>query len=188
MKNYLVIIIIFISSSLFAQKGNVILGAYSDISNQSWTNWSLTPTVGVYLSDNFVLGTGLNYLNQTDEPYEDYFLSSSTISFSPFVRFYKENLFFSFGSGLDYLVSKTEDTNSDPNYITKDKSFVFSTSASVGYSLFWGDYVCFEPSLSLVYSGGLSTFEETQQDDIKNSSPQAINIGLGLGLSVRLSK
>ena len=188
MKKILVILIVFVSSTVYAQKGAVILGAYSNISDQSWTTWSLSPTAGVFVSDNFVIGTAINISHSSDEPYEDNFEYSSTYSLLPFVRFYKENLFLSIGVGLDYSIDKTENTNADPNFVTKDKTLLFAARSSVGYSLFWGNYVCFEPAMSLIYSGGSTFFEETGNDDINNRGPSTISFGLGLGLSVRLSK
>ena len=187
MKNiFLLVFIISTSTSLLAQQGEVVLGAYSDISNTEWVMWSLTPTVGIFVTDDFVIGTGFNIQTLSDEPQEDYNITSSSTVISPFVRYYLSDVFLSAGVGIGSSSYKTEDTNPDPNQTIEDISSSFSFTLGAGYSLRWGDHLCFEPSFSFMSSSGSVTYKQSGVDDVKTNAPSVVGFGLGLGISVRL--
>ena len=185
-KLFTILTVVAISNTMsFAQKGTVALGVDSRLDNIAWQEYKLAPTVGYFLTDNFMLGIGFQSSSVTDEnelisynPFdmtetrvltENYFEKSMELI--PFVRYYFGSLYASLGvlivSGSDSDENKEgiwEYNNSTGDYdyagynmtTYENESTSFGMSLRVGYSLMWNDRISIEPSFGITSSSGKS--------------------------------
>ena len=171
----------------FAQQGTVALGVGSNLANQSWQNYSLVPTVGYFISDNMMIGTGFTMSLSSDEVSTIKYKSNS-MSVSPFARFYlNKSLYVSAGLNMTSSSDVVEDTGN--NYKNTDTESAFGFNGGVGYSLMWNDHICIEPSLGFGTSGGSITNENEFGGNSTSSSidaPTTFGMAIGLGINIRL--
>ncbi|WP_303309460.1 hypothetical protein [Hymenobacter sp. BT730] len=173
-------------ASAQTEKGTVMLGlsggnlfyAHDNDTHSKYTNWSVSlyPTAGIFLADNFLLGSRLNlgynrYSQETS--YSPYFRSNKTTSFNyglgAFGRYYlpstsKHRFFAELGADLMHSRSRQviRDSQQDPNEArnnNKENSLGFH--GSVGYNYFFAPNLALEASvgyhrtnLGQAYSGG----------------------------------
>ena len=204
-----------VSVFAFGQQGQVALGVNSQIDNVSWQDYRLVPTVGYFLSDNFMVGTGFNMASQNDgDEMTDTSAASlntvSTMSITPFVRYYiNERLYAS--AGIDLTTSKDFSDNgykyTNPftgveatgvsTYEEKESTFGFH--AGIGYSLMYKDYICFEPAFVITSSGGSATNTAEYTDifangtpvvknEVKQDAPSTFTMAIRLGINIRLGE
>lgn len=173
------------TTTIFSQQGSVAIGVGSNLSDVSWQDYSLTPTVGYFISDNFMFGTGFTMGSSSDEVTSIKY-SSSDMSVSPFARFYLNNSMY-ISAGIDMTSSNSiiEDDNSKDTFIES----TFGFNGSIGYSLMWNDHICIEPSFGFGTSGGSTTSEfESGGNTNSNSTdaPTTFGMAIGLGINIRL--
>ena len=103
----------------FAQSGTFALGVGSDMAGKSWQNYSINPTVGYFVSDKLLVGTGLSMD-----------IEGETMDFSPYARYY-------LGSAIYAMVGVK---------LTDDATDI---DAGCGLSLMWNDKVAIEPGFGV---------------------------------------
>ena len=59
------------SANAQTKKGTVLLGAGSQFSGTSWTDWHITPKIGYFIQDGLAIGAEVNY--NSDDEYVDAF-------------------------------------------------------------------------------------------------------------------
>ena len=57
------------SANAQTKKGTVLLGAGSQFSGESWTDWSITPKIGYFIQDGLAIGAEVSY--SSDDEYVD---------------------------------------------------------------------------------------------------------------------
>ena len=185
-KLFTLLTVVAISTTLsFAQKGSVAIGVGSNLSDVSWQNYSLTPTVGYFITDNMMFGTGFIMASSSDEVSGIEF-SSSAMSVSPFARFYLNKSMY-ISAGLDMTSSNS--IIEDDTYKETDKGSTFGFNGGIGYSLMWNDRICIEPSFGFGTSSG-STSSEYESGGTTNTNsidaPNTFGMAIGLGVNIRL--
>ena len=189
-KLFTILTVVVISTTMtFAQQGSVAIGVGSNLADVSWQDYSLTPTVGYFISDNMMVGTGFamgsSSQEENDVKYED-----GGMNISPFFRFYMNDAFFaSAGIAIGSSSSTTDASFGGITNTSEYKTSTFGLNAGVGYSLMWNDRVCIEPSFGIATSSGSSssktniggTVTETDSD-----APSTFGMAIGLGIHIRL--
>ena len=191
-KLFTILTVVAISTTMtFAQQGSVAIGVGSNLADVSWQDYSLTPTVGYFISDNMMVGTGFamgsSSQEENDVKYED-----GGMNISPFFRFYMNDAFFASAGIAIGSSSSTGDATAANGGITvtiEDKTSTFGLNAGVGYSLMWNDRICIEPSFGIATGSGSSssktniggTVTETDSD-----APSTFGMAIGLGINIRL--
>ena len=129
MKKLITILMVVASSTTisFAQSGTFALGVGSDMAGSSWQDYSLEPTVGYFIADNMLVGTGFTM--------ESGDASSNKMEMSPFFRYYLSGSLYAMG-GITMITEKDKDSTTD-------------IDVGVGLSLMWNDKVAIEPSLGV---------------------------------------
>ena len=139
-KLFTILTVVAISTTMtFAQQGSVAIGVGSNLADVSWQDYSLTPTVGYFISDNMMVGTGFamgsSSQEENDVKYED-----GGMNISPFFRFYMNDAFFaSAGIAIGSSSSTTDDSSGGFVNTSEYKTSTFGLNAGVGYSLMWND-------------------------------------------------
>ena len=103
----------------FAQSGTFALGVGSDMAGESWQNYSINPTVGSFVSDKLLVGTGFSMD-----------IEGETMDVSPYARYY-------LGSAI-YAMAGVK--------LTDDATDI---DAGFGLSLMWNDKVAIEPGFGV---------------------------------------
>ena len=185
-KLFTLLTVVAISTTLsFAQKGSVAIGVGSNLSDVSWQDYSLIPTVGYFIDDNFMLGTGFAMSSSSDEVTSVKY-SSSIMSVSPFARFYLYKSMY-ISAGIDMTSSNS--IMEDDTYKETDKGSTFGFNGGIGYSLMWNDRICIEPSFGFGTSSGSTSSEfESGGNTNTNSTdaPTTFGMAIGLGINIRL--
>jgi len=65
------------SANAQTKKGTVLLGAGSEFSGDSWTEWSLTPKIGYFIQDGLAIGAEVHF--DTDDEYYPAFAGYTTV-------------------------------------------------------------------------------------------------------------
>jgi len=187
-KLFTIFTVVVLSTTMsFAQQGTVVIGVGSNLADQSWQDYSLVPTVGYFMTDNIMVGTGfiMGYTKEESFGIED---EASGMSLSPFARLYlNEGMYISAGIAMTSSVST--DYNDDFNYKTEDKSSTFGVNAGIGYSLMWNNRICIEPSFGFATSGGSSSLKINDNGSVTETdsdAPSTFGLGIGLGIHIRL--
>ena len=186
-------------------QGTVILGAYTELSNTAWSQAVVTPNIGYFLSDQFVLGLGFSLANVTDEDEyevpnasggtddwtETNILTSMTIA--PWMRLYLNEMFF-INAGLSIGSTSDKDKTTDKDYSqwydsdlelvseTVDKTSSFGLNVGAGASILWGDHIAFEP----MFGFSMGSSSETPFDQDTEKGPSSISLGFKVGVCVML--
>lgn len=187
-------------------QGTVILGAYTELSNTAWSQAVVTPNIGYFLSDQFVVGLGLSINSSTDEDEltgfntntgntEDYTVTNSVfnMTIAPWMRLYLNEMFFvnasvAIGSGSDKMESSDSDlsgwTDSDGDQVSEmvDKQSSFGLNVGAGASILWGDYLAFEPMFGFT----MGSSSDTPFDQDTEKGPSTIGLGFKIGICVML--
>ena len=111
----------------FAQSGTFALGVGSDMDGTSWQDYSINPTVGYFVSDAMLVGTGFSMTSGDN--------SSETTEISPFVRYYLSGNLYAM-AGISMMT-------------VGDADAVTDIDAGVGFSLMWNDKVAIEPGFGV---------------------------------------
>jgi outer membrane protein len=193
-KTTILLFAIFATFGAYAQynQGRMLVGGSLGFSTQTekskydgntqtdgnWTSFSLEPQFGYFVIDNLAVGATLDFglSKWNDEVDSDDDVSSTSIEFTPTVRYYlPQNIFFQgqvgFGAAKYKYGSGTVD---------EEKYNTLSFALAAGYAYFLTDNVAVEPMI------GYGSYREKDKDsDVKN-----INNGLFLrvGLQVYLGK
>ena len=171
----------------FAQQGSVAIGVGSNLANVSWQDYSLTPTVGYFITDNMMVGMGFAMGSESDS-YDDIDPNNgnditvdtkvSGMSLSPFFRYYMNDaLFGKFGM----TIASITDADGDDEM----KTSTFGLGFGVGYSLMWNEKVCIEPSFGIETGSG-STEITNGSTTVSTDAPSTFNMAIGLGINIRL--
>ena len=157
-KTILTLAIIFCLSSLcYGQftKGKILAGGsfsanfnsynYTSGTSSKSSSISFFPQVGYFIVDNFAAGAGLslshsNYKAPSGSPTGE--LSSSSISFSPFARYYMNTFFGQATFELGSSKTKTEGTNGSTIHLNNS-----GWSLAVGYAYMLNEHVAIEPQI-----------------------------------------
>lgn len=196
-KLFTILTVVAISTTMtFAQQGTVAIGVGSNLANVSWQDYSLTPTVGVFITDNLMFGTGFSMGTSSEE---DVFLPASGatgdideagFNISPFIRYYiGDALFVSTGVAIGSTSYKETYLPSMGDYTYEYTTSTFGLNVGVGYSLMWNDRICIEPSFGIATGSGSSlTKTVTAGSVIENESdaPTTFGMAIGLGINIRL--
>ena len=162
----------------FAQQGSVALGVGSNLADVSWQNYSLTPTVGYFIADNMMVGTGFVMASETAEigGVEE---KNSGMNISPFFRYYMNDAFF--GQAGILMTSSTYTVGDDYEY----KESGFGLGAGVGYSLMWNEKVCIEPYFGFASTSG-SSEEIIGSVTTSTDDPSMFAMAITLSIHIRL--
>jgi hypothetical protein len=188
-KLFTILTVVALSTTMtFAQQGSVAIGVGSDLADVSWQDYSLIPTVGYFIADNMMVGTGFS-LGSTTEDVPDGGVNSngdpttveakvSDMTISPFFRYYMNDAFYA-------SVGIAIGSGTDDDGFTEISSSSFGLNAGVGYSLMWNDRVCIEPSFGIATTSGSS---ETKVGVVTVSAddPSTFGMAIGLGIHIRL--
>ena len=184
----------------FAQQGSVAIGVGSNLANVSWVEYELIPTVGYFITDNMMVGTGFSMGSSSEENVE--FIPSaglglgdrdiSNFSISPFLRYYMNDAFF-VSAGIEITSSSNEwKISSNPfsnPYSNEVSTSSFGLNAGVGYSLMWNERICIEPSIGIATSSGTSensTNDNSSVTSFESDAPSTFGMAIGLGINIRL--
>ena len=124
----------------FAQQGSVAIGVGSNLANVSWQNYALTPTVGYFITDNIMVGTGFSMGSSSEEDVYNHMQDEfgdqdlSSFSISPFFRYYMNDaLFVSVGIATTSTSDESDlsETYGVP-YTTEVSTSTFGLIAGVG--------------------------------------------------------
>lgn len=153
------------------------------------TSFSLSPSAGIFVADNFAVGAQLSYSSSTfkpsDESRSDF--SQSTFSAGPFARFYfHTGMVKPYVGGAILFGSTSRDitsfdlTDSDP-IISTTKNTTTSTTWGVngGVSVFLNSSIAID--IDLGYSKSTSQNKDSGDFKVKNG-----NLGLNFGFSLFL--
>ena len=177
------ILLIFINSDIYAQKGVIALGVESSLSGVTLIEYSLNPTIGYFISDKMMLGLGFNTSSINDDdkdpsvsPVDELVIeltdntTSNDLLLTPFLRYYLSDAFYfsggiNIGSSTYNTIDKEGSWGIDQDgddfylgdnvYTSESSQSSFGLSLALGYTLSWNDKICFEPSISLNTSSGL---------------------------------
>ena len=142
-KLFTILTVVAISTTMtFAQQGSVALGVGSNLANVSWQDYSLTPTVGYFIADNMMVGTGFSMGSVTAE-ISDAEYKDNEMNISPFLRYYMNDAFFaSAGISIGSISSTIDASTGGFTNTSESKTSTFGLNAGVGYSLMWNERVC----------------------------------------------
>ena len=189
-KLFTILTVVAISATMtFAQQGTVAIGVGSNLADVSWQNYSLTPTVGYFITENMMVGTGFAMGSQSwEENDTDYKIGGMTLS--PFARMYfNEALFASAGIAITSESTHYDASSGGITIKGETKTSTFGLNVGVGYSLMWNDRVCIEPSFGIATSSGSSSSKDNYDGDLTESdsdSPGTFGMAIGLGIHIRL--
>jgi hypothetical protein len=189
-KLFTMLTVVAISTTLsFAQQGSVAIGVGSNLADVSWQDYSLTPTVGYFITDNMMIGTGFS-MGSSSEEENDVEYKSGGMNISPFFRFYMNDAFYaSAGIGIGSTSYETDASSGGITNTYEEKTSTFGLNVGVGYSLMWNDRVCIEPSFGIATSSGSSSDKTnfggtvTEND---SDAPSTFGMAIGLGINIRL--
>ena len=189
-KLFTMLTVVAISTTLsFAQQGSVAIGVGSNLANVSWQDYSLTPTVGYFIADNMMIGTGFAMISESySEMDTDY--KSGGMNISPFFRFYMNDAFFASGGiAIGSNSSESDASTGGITYTEESKTSTFGLNVGVGYSLMWNDRICIEPSFGIATSSGSSSSKSNMGGTVTESdsdAPSTFGMAIGLGINIRL--
>jgi hypothetical protein len=189
-KLFTIFTVVAISTTMtFAQQGSVAIGVGSNLANVSWQDYSLTPTVGYFISDNMMVGTGFAMGSSSEED-NDVKYEDGGMNISPFFRFYMNDAFFaSAGIAIGSSSSNMDASSGGITETSEYKTSTFGLNAGVGYSLMWNDRVCIEPSFGIATSSGSSSSKSNYNGTVTESdsdAPSTFGMAIGLGINIRL--
>jgi outer membrane protein len=190
-KLFTMLTVVAISTTLsFAQQGSVAIGVGSNLADVSWQDYSLTPTVGYFITDNMMVGTGFS-MGSSSEEENDVEYKSGGMNISPFFRFYMNDAFFaSAGIAIGSTSSESDASSGGFTITTEDKTSTFGLNVGVGYSLMWNDRICIEPSLGIATGSGSSLSKYTDGfggvTENESDAPTTFGMAIGLGINIRL--
>ena len=189
-KLFTILTVVAISTTMtFAQQGAVAIGVGSNFADVSWQNYSLEPTVGYFISDNMMVGTGFSLGSESDS-YDGTDANGNQVTFdtkesgltlSPFFRYYMNDAFFGQAGIVMTSVSNTDGDENVPDVSTS----TFGIRALVGYTLMWNDKVCIEPYFGLETGSG-STDVSQGNVTVSVDAPSTFDMGIGLSIHIRL--
>ena len=162
-------------------KGTYLLGATQDITSTSWTDISISPSVGYFLTDEIAVGLGFSYSSNDDN--QDITMGGQTVttsmSFSPFLRYYLNDMLFATGGfGLN---SGTTTFKQEGESDAESSNSGFGLNLGAGLSLMWGERVAVEPALLLTTSSS-----STKTANVTVDGPSSVGLGFSIGLSLRM--
>ncbi len=189
-KLFTILTVVAISTTMtFAQQGSVAIGVGSNLADVSWQDYSLTPTVGYFITDNMMVGTGFSMGSETEE-ISDVEYKESGMNISPFLRYYMNDAFFaSAGIAIGSTSSESDASSGGFTNTSESKTSTFGLNAGVGYSLMWNDKVCIEPSFGIVTGSGSSSYEANFGGTVNatdSDAPSTFGMAIGLGIHIRL--
>ncbi len=154
--------------SFLSEKFKLSGGDFQD--GDKITSFNISPQVGYFVIDNLAVGAGLDF-NSTKFKNDNSQLTSSTITFGPFARYYFDK-FYAEGN-VGFGSSKSDSGNGEI------KNTLSAWSIGGGYALLLSDAVAIEPQV-----GYLSSSTKDQSDGVNKHS----GIFISLTLFVYLSK
>ncbi len=191
MKKLFTILIVVVTSTTmtFAQQGSVAIGVGSNLANVSWQDYSLTPTVGYFITNNMMIGTGFSMGSESEEQGDTKY-ESSGMTLSPFFRMYfSEGLYASAGIAITSFSNSDDYDESGWSEKNEYKTSTFGLNVGVGYSLMWNDRVCIEPSFGIATASGSSSSKSNVNGTVTESdsdAPSTFGMAIGLGINIRL--
>lgn len=176
MFRYILLVLLFATNSLFAQtqKGSWMAGGSGSFfgsmnsGNLDNAGLSLSPKLGYFLANNFVMGLDLRYGYIGSKT--SYSTSNNYLfSISPFIRYYVgKSKFKGFIEGeMGYGISETKISNTTPvvsNYKYKDDKLLLGIS--LGASYFFSERVSIEGSFRFSHPSG-GTFLENNYRNLQ---------------------
>jgi hypothetical protein len=189
-KIFTILTVVAISTTMtFAQQGSVAIGVGSNLADVSWQDYSLTPTVGYFITDNMMVGTGF-WIGSSSQEVNDVEIESGGMNISPFFRFYMNDALFA-SAGIAIGSTSYEEDGSASGFTStyEESSSTFGLNVGVGYSLMWNDRVCIEPSFGVATSSGSSTEKTNQGGSVTESdsdAPSTFGMAIGLGIHIIL--
>ena len=173
--------LIFGASAQDGMKGTYLLGATQDITSTGWSDIQITPSVGYFVSDNIAVGLGFSLANTNDNGDKATVgeNKTSSMTFSPFVRYYmNDKLFLVGGFGLTSSSATMSMTGVDD---VETKGSAFGINVGAGLSLMWGERVAVEPAFMITNSTSKTEVGNTSTD-----GPSGLSAGFQIGLSLRM--
>jgi hypothetical protein len=189
-KLFTILTVVAISTTMtFAQQGSVAIGVGSNLANVSWQDYALTPTVGYFITDNMMVGTGF-WMGSSSYEENNVTYDAGGMNLAPFFRFYMNDALYA-TAGIA-IGSETEDEDWSVAGFTETyelKTSTFGFNVGIGYSLMWNDRVCIEPSFGIASGSGSSSAKANiggTVTEVSQDAPGTFGMAIGLGIHIRL--
>ena len=160
------------TTTAFSQAGSFAVGVGSNMAEESWQDYSLTPSLGYFIADNMLVGMHFSLQNGKDAAET----KTSSMTLAPYFRYYLNEYLYGM-AGIGITSGSTTPDGGD-----KAKNSGMDINAGVGLSLMWNERVAIEPSFGLAI-GSTTANDGSGGDDVKTSS---FGLVMGLGISLRL--
>jgi hypothetical protein len=171
---------IFASGSLgfsFSNYRNIDDGV-TESKSRSADLW-LSPRGGIFITDAILVGSGIGFSLGTTKYDDDDKYTYSSISFTPFVRYYLPQLFFGYLElGPGFSTDKWDFSSGGDD---KDRYSFLVWEIGVGYSYFLNDYVAVEP---IIYFGSTNYTDR----DNTNQKDKYGDLGFQVAFSIYLDR
>jgi len=189
-KLFTILTVVAISTTMtFAQQGTVAIGVGSNLANEAWQDYRLIPTVGYFISDNMMIGSGFSMGSSSYEE-NDIEYKSGGMNIAPFFRFYMNDaLFASAGIAIGSVSDSYDASSGGITETGENKTSTFGLNVGVGYSLMWNDRVCIEPSFGIATGSGSSSSKDNYDGTVTETdsdAPSTFGMAIGLGINIRL--
>lgn len=185
LKHFFTLIFVFISVEAFSQGGSIYLGGTAGFnlntikdSDVKRSNWSFSPEVGTFLSDNLQLGVGLKIRGSKVE----FSSTSSESTIETGATLYARNFFAAgspfrpfIGLNVDVLPGKTTDEESGSDDVVV-KTFTFGANLNAGFG-YW-----ISPKWTVVGSFAALGFETTSSK-LDGSDTKTVENDFGLNIN-----
>jgi len=185
-----------LTSDAQTRKGTVLLGAGSQLSNQTITDYTITPKVGYFVQDGIAIGALINFQSDNVDK-KAYELNNSTAEIGVFSRYYVSNNLFTevalssksvsteswetiSQSGYDNQGNPLEDTKEVVE--NSDKSLNFNLG--LGYTIVWREHFAVEPYMNLVFVNGESKVYDADNLQVESHDLKGTNFNLGVSFSL----
>jgi hypothetical protein len=189
---YIIIGLLLFTTEIFAQNisegdkliGGNIRGSIGKIKSQhtaKYSNFSINPKYGVFLTSKLVLGSGIQFsyfLNKNEIDFLNFKSETKSINLgiTPFIRYYFSNqLFFQFRAGLLLLKTNQFDINNGVrNDYNLANRYQYTLAPGIGYNLFLTESLAIEGILSYEY---IKSISDTEAFELNNNELQ-FSIGI----------
>ena len=171
------------SANAQTKKGTVLLGAGSQFSGESWTDWSITPKIGYFIQDGLAIGAEVSY--SSDDEYVEKFDGDLIPVIDPATGQQETDLAGNLVFELDNAHDPYTLTNKEMRfgvfaryYAARNLFVEASLSAGETENQWWAHDV----PVSTLGAGGVVVTE--LQDMVLTSSESSYNVRLGMGYTL----
>lgn len=201
------VLVFSLTSDAQTRKGTVLLGAGSEMSNNEWTTFAITPKVGYFVQDGVAIGALINF--QSDNVDKNvYELNNSVAEIGVFGRYYvSNNLFTEVSLSSETVSNESWETvekyaqqfiNGIPQFVNNepvmefqevdevvensDKSLNFNLG--LGYTIVWREHFAVEPFMNLTFMNGERKVYNAENLAVESHDLKGTHFNLGVNFSL----